>query len=217
MRIAVLLLALVLSACATPAKYQSRADISDALGQNMKGSVNVAPFKAPDNFSSMCRIAGPIYPPDFTLTFEGYIQSALTEELKAAGKLNDKDAKITLTGAVEKLAFSTTANGVTGGTWDIGLRVTSSNGKSTYVSEHYVYETSIMGAVACQQATDAFLPAVQNLISKLARSSEFKSLVTAQATEARAETRIETPRVETRKEPAAKTRKGSAEKSSKSK
>ncbi len=210
MRIAALLLALVLSACATPVKYQSRADISDALGQNLKSGVNVGDFKAPAEFTSMCRINGPIYPPDYELTFEKYIQSALTEELKAAGKLNNQDAKITLTGAVEKLAFSTTANGMTGGTWDIGLRVTSSNGKSTYVSEHYVYDTSLMAAVACQQATDAFLPAVQNLISKLARSAEFKSLVTVQTAEARADVRTETrteTRTESRKQAAGKSRK----------
>lgn len=181
MRIAALLFTLVLSACGTPPKYAPRADIGEALKQNMKGPVNVGTIQAPADFNKMCRLSGPIAPPDYTMTFEGYIQNALTEELKAAGKFNDQNARISLSGAIEKLAFSTTANGMTGGTWDIGLRVTSSNGKSTFVSEHYVFDASLMGAVACQQATDAFLPAVQNLISKLAKSNEFKALVLAQA------------------------------------
>ncbi len=177
MRIAALLLVLVLSACAAPVKYAPRSDIGDSLKQNMKGSVNVGAFKAPAYFNSMCRIERLIYPPDYTMTFEGYIQNALVEELKTAGKFNDQNAKVLLSGAVEKLSFSTTANGLTGGTWDIGLRVTSSNGKSAVVSEHYVFDASLMADLACQQATDAFLPAVQNLISKLVKSNDFKALV----------------------------------------
>lgn len=177
MRIVIVLLAFILSACAAPTKYATRPDIGDALKQTKGGNINVGAFKAPANFSNFCRIDGPIYPPDYNLSFEGYIQNALVEELKAAGKYNDTTAKVSLSGVVEKLSFSTTANGLTGGTWDIGLRVISSNGKSSLVSEHYQFETSLMAALACQQASEAYLPAVQNLISKLVRSDDFKTLI----------------------------------------
>ncbi len=211
MRIAALLLALVLSACATPAKYTPRADIGDALKQNFKDTVNVGTFKAPEGFSSMCRLSGPIYPPDYNMTFEGYIQNALIEELKAAGKFDDQKPKVVLSGAVEKLAFSTTANGVSGGTWDIGLRVTSSNGKSTVVSEHYEFDASIMGDIACGQATEAFLPAVQNLISKLVTSSDMPMLLaSADAVVAQAKSGAVSPRNGTAARKAGAAHKGSA-------
>lgn len=193
MRITALLFALVLSACAGPAKYVPRADIGDALKQNMKTSVNVGQFTRPANFNRMCRLSNTIAPPDYTMTFEGYIQNAFTEELKAAGKYSDQ-TKLSLTGTVEKLAFSTTANGLSGGTWDIGLRVTAPSGRSTIVTEHYEFETSVMAAFACQQATDAFLPAVQNLISKLATSSEFRALLASNDVVARPANSVARPK-----------------------
>ncbi|MEW6119585.1 MAG: hypothetical protein AB1593_05820 [Pseudomonadota bacterium] len=111
------------------------------------------------------------------MSFEAYIQKALADELKVAGKFDEKSPKITLSGVVEQLAFSS-SRGLTGGSWDIGLRVTSSNGKSTFISEHYEFNSGFIADTACKQTAEAYYPAVQNLIGKLVKSPEFIGLVT---------------------------------------
>lgn len=177
LKIFAVLFALLLSACAAPAKYSALPETGATLKQAVSGNVSVGAIKAPASFNSLCRLQSFITTPDYS-SFEGYIQNALIEELKAAGKYDDKVAKVTLSGAIDELSFSTTTHGLTGGTWDIKLRVTSSNGKTSVVSEHHEYETSMIAAIACQRATDAYFPAVQNLIGKLVKSDEFKALVT---------------------------------------
>jgi hypothetical protein len=169
---------LLLSACSTysPQRYSISADNSMALRAMDGGNINVTAFKDPANFDSGCRAAGPIAPPD-NLGFAAYIQKALTDELKVAGKFDDKTPKATLSGAVEKLAFSSGSLGVTGGYWDIGLRVTSSNGKSINVAEHYEFSSGYAAETACKQTAEAYFPAVQNLIGKLVKSPEFPELV----------------------------------------
>lgn len=169
---------LALSACSTymPQRYSISADNNVALKAIEAGSINVGTFKGPANFDSNCRAAGPIAPPD-NMSFEAYIQKALADELKVAGKFDDKTPKATLTGAVEQLAFSS-SRGLTGGSWDIGLRVQSSNGKSTYVSEHYEFNSGFIADTACKQTAEAYYPAVQNLIGKLVKSPDFRGLVT---------------------------------------
>ena len=170
--------ALALSACSTymPQRYGISADNNVALKAISAGNINVGAFKGPANFDNSCRAAGPIAPPD-NMSFEAYIQKALADELKVAGKYDDKTPKITLSGVVEQLAFSS-SRGLTGGSWDIGLRVNSSNGKSTYVSEHYEFNSGFIADTACKQTAEAYFPAVQNLIGKLVKAPEFVSLVT---------------------------------------
>jgi hypothetical protein len=127
-------------------------------------------------FDNSCRAVGPISPPD-NMSFELYLQKALADELKVAGKFDDKTPKVTLSGVVEQLSFSS-SRGLTGGSWDIGLRINSSNGKSNFVSEHYEFNSGFIGDTACKQTAEAYLPAVQNIIGKLVKSSEFLALVT---------------------------------------
>ena len=110
------------------------------------------------------------------MSFEAYIQKALADELKVAEIFDDKMPNITLAGVVERLAFSS-MRGLTGGSWDIGLKVSSSNGKSLAVSEHYEFNSCFTAGTACRQTAEAYLPAVQNLIGKLVMSPEFKGLV----------------------------------------
>jgi len=110
------------------------------------------------------------------MSFEAYIQKALADELKVAGMFDDKAPKTTLSGVVEQLSFSS-SRGLTGGEWKISLRVNSSNSKSISVSEHYLFESGFVADTACKQTAEAYLPAVQNLIGKLVKSPEFKSLL----------------------------------------
>ena len=176
--LSIVIVALALSACSTymPQRYTIAADTNVALKAIPVGNINVGAFKGPTGFDNACRAAGPIAPPD-GLSFEAYIQKALADELKVAGKFDDKTPKVTLSGVVEQLAFSS-ARGVTGGSWDIGLRVNSSNGKSTFVSEHYEFNSGYVADTACKQTAEAYLPAVQDLIGKLVKSPEFLKLVT---------------------------------------
>lgn len=177
-KLAVVLSALVLSACSTymPQRYSISADNNVALKAIGVGGINVGSFKGLPNFDNGCRAAGPIAPPD-NMSFEAYIQKALADELKIAGKFDDKTPKITLSGVVEQLSFSS-SRGLTGGSWDIGLRINSSNSKSSYVSEHYEFNSGFVADTACKQTAEAFFPAVQNLIGKLVKSPEFLALVT---------------------------------------
>jgi len=170
--------ALLLSACSTymPQRYSINADTNVALKKIEASNISVGTFKGPKSFDNNCRAAGPIAPPD-NLSFEAYIQKALGDELKVAGKFDEKTPKITLTGSVEQLAFSS-SRGLTGGSWDIGLKVNSSNGKSVFISEHYEFNSGFVADTACKQTAEAYLPAVQNLIGKLVKAPEFKSLVT---------------------------------------
>ena len=159
-----------------PQRYSISADNNVALKAIEAGNINVSSFKGPQNFDSNCRAAGPIAPPD-NMTFETYIQKALADELKVAGKFDDKAPKITLSGELEQLAFSS-SRGLTGGSWDIGLRVKSSNGKSIFVAEHYEFNSGFIADTACKQTAEAYYPAVQNLIGKLVKSQDFLALVT---------------------------------------
>lgn len=167
-----------LTGCSTymPQRYSISADNNVALKAIEAGNINVGTFQGPANFDNSCRAAGPIAPPD-NMGFETYIRKALADELKVAGKFDEKSPKVTLTGAVEQLAFSS-SRGLTGGSWDIGLRVNSSNGKSTFVSEHYEFNSGFIADTACKQTAEAYYPAVQNLIGKLVKSPEFIGLVT---------------------------------------
>ncbi len=170
--------ALLLSGCSTfmPQRYNISADTNLVLKTINSNNINVGSFKGLTNFDNTCRAVGPISPPD-NMSFEEYIQKALADELKVAGKFDDKTPKITLSGVVEQLSFSS-SRGLTGGSWDIGLLINSSNNKSIRVSEHYEFNSGFVGDTACKQTAEAYLPAVQNLIGKLVKSPDFLSLVT---------------------------------------
>lgn len=166
-----------LSACSTftPQRYNISADNNVALKALGVGNISVGAFTGPSAFDRACRGAGPIAPPD-NMSFEGYIQKAFADELKVAGMFDDKTPKTILTGAVEQLSFSS-SRGLTGGEWNISLRINSSNGKSISASEHYEFESGFIADTACKQTAEAYLPAVQNLIGKVVKAPEFRSLL----------------------------------------
>ena len=172
--------ALALSACANaPQRYGISQDNNIALKANGKVSnINVGPFTKTADFYNNCRgLYGSLSLPD-NMSFEGYIQKGLVDELKVAGIFDEKEPKVVLSGDVEKLAFSTLTSITGGGSWDIGLRVNSSNGRSIYISEHYEFDSSIQVWAACSQTANAYLPAVQQLLGKLIKSPDFELLVT---------------------------------------
>lgn len=168
----------LLSACSTytPQRYSISANNNVALREMNVRGISVGEFTGPKNFSAACRGAGPIGTPD-GISFEEYIRQALISELKIAGVHGDKSPAVTLSGAVDNLEFSST-RGLTGGSWDIGLRMKSSNGAGMVVSEHYDFSSGFAADTACKQTAEAFMPAVQNLIEKMVKNADFKKMVT---------------------------------------
>ncbi len=181
--------AFILSACSSymPQRYSVSADNVAALKGVGASNINVAPFRLDvADFDNTCRVKHHILLPG-DVSFESYIQKAFSDELKVAGVFDDKTPVITLSGVVETLSFSSVPSdsmtmqsmkSALKGSWDIGLRIKSSNGKSSVVSEHYEFTSGLLSDEACRQTADAFFPAVQDLIGKLVSSAKFKSLVT---------------------------------------
>jgi hypothetical protein len=177
-RIVVAALVFVLGACSyVPQRYSVSADNTVALKKLGVGNINVGPFTKNGEFDTSCRVvAGAVEKPDRT-GFEGYIQKALVEELKQAGMFDDESPKITLTGVVEKLSLSTMRT-VYLSSWDIGVRLKSSNGKSEYIKQHYDFNAGPRALADCQIIADQYMVAVQKTLGKLIDAPEFQSLVT---------------------------------------
>lgn len=180
--IMVLTLALFLGSCSymliyTPPHYSIFADNTVAIKRFGGGNIDVGPFTKTAGFDNDCGItAGSIDMPD-KLSFEGYIRKGLIEELKSAGMFDDSSPKITLSGTVEKLSFFSRRHIYTS-TWNIGLRITSSNGKSVYVTDHYDFDAGAGSDADCQKIANAYLPAAQKILGKFINSPEYKSLIT---------------------------------------
>ena len=143
-----------------------------ALGVSALG---VGEFTGPSSFDANCRALGPVQVAD-GISHTQYIRKAFEEEFKIAGVFAASSPKVTLTGTVTRLEFSST-RALTGGSWDIDLTLTSSNGSSMKATEHYEFASGFTAPTACKQTAEAFAPAVQNLLGKIFRSAEFRALV----------------------------------------
>jgi hypothetical protein len=178
----VLMLAFVLGACSSlliymPPRYSISEDNAKSIKRFGGGNINVGLFKMAAEFDNSCDItAGSVRMPD-NLSFEGYIQKGLVDELKNAGMFDDATPKITLSGTVEELSVFSRRNIYTS-TWKIGLRVDSSNGKSVSVTDQFNFDAGPGSQADCQKIADAYMPAVQNILGKFINAPEFKSLIT---------------------------------------
>jgi uncharacterized lipoprotein YmbA len=169
--------ALTLTACETPTtqRYSISADNNvtiRALGIN---GVGFSTFVAPPDFSSNCRALGPMQVAD-GLTHTQYIQRAFEDEFKIASAYAASGARVTLSGKVNKLEFSST-RAITGGSWAIALQLSSSNGKTLTVDEYYEFNSGFAAFEACRNTAEAFSRAVQNLVGKTVRHTRFAELV----------------------------------------
>lgn len=167
----------LLSGCSTftPPRYSTDADNTVELRKIEVGSIDVSGISDPDIFNNGCRGAGPIAPPD-GVTFGQYVQEALADELKIAGLYDAESPRITLSGHIDTLNFSS-SKGLTNGVWDIALTLNSSNGESMSVSEHHEFKSGWIADTACKQTAEAFMATVQNLIANIVSSDQFKQLV----------------------------------------
>ena len=170
-------LVVILSGCSTftPPRYSIDADNTVALRKIEVGNINVGDISDPEMFHSGCRGAGAIAPPD-GVTFGQYIQEALADELKIAELYNAESPRITLSGQIDSLHFSS-SKGLTNGVWDIALTLNSSNGETMSINEHHEFKSGWIADTACKQTAEAFMATVQNMITKIVTSSQFNELI----------------------------------------
>lgn len=164
-----------LSGCAefiTP-RYTMSADAHVALKALAPQSVSLGAFTLSTSFNAVCR-GNPLGVSD-GITHVEYIKKAFEDEMKFAGLHAESGARTVLTGNVTKLVGSSVRR-LTDGYWEIDLTISSSNGKRVSASETYEFHAGFSGVVACKQTADAFLAAVQNVVAKIVRSPDFKSL-----------------------------------------
>jgi len=165
---------IVITGCSTysAARYSINTDNVVALRSLNGKTVNVGPFTATKagERELMCRGVGPIKTPDGE-PFSEFVRKALVDEMKIANAYSAA-ASTTLTGNLDSLDFSSSS-----GSWNLALTVRSSNGRTMTVAEQYSFTSSFYGETACNQTAQAFMPAVQNLVGKIVRSSEFMSLL----------------------------------------
>jgi hypothetical protein len=175
--ILVIVFALGLSGCETlvTPRYSVTGDNNVAVKALGVGALGVGEFSGPANFDSNCRALGPVQVTD-GITHTQYIRKAFEEEFKIAGIFAPSSPRVTLTGTINKLEFSS-SRGLTGGTWEIDMTLRSSNGGSMKVMEHFEFPSGFIATTACKQTAEAFAPAVQNLVGKSVRSPEFRALV----------------------------------------
>lgn len=175
--VVILPLVAVLSACSTytTSRYAINADTNVALKAIGVTNVAVGQFAGPGTFDASCRAAGSLAPPD-GMSHTAYLQKALEDELKVAGIYAASSPNVILSGTVKRLEFSS-SRGLTGGSWDIEVALSSSNGKGMNASEHYEFESGFVADTACKQTAEAYMPAVQNIIGKIVRAPEFKGLL----------------------------------------
>jgi hypothetical protein len=175
--VAAVLASAALAGCSTYAvpRYSISADNVTALKAIGAESISVGKFtqavipnQNPNEI--MCRGVGPIKTPDGE-SFADFVRSALVSELKIAGTYSPT-APVQLTGQLDNIDFSSMS-----GSWNLGLTIASSNGRSLSMTEKYAYTSSFYGETACNQTAQALMPAVQDLIGKVVSSPDFSTLL----------------------------------------
>lgn len=169
--------AVALSGCGSfaPQRYASIESTAAAIQRTGAKSVAIASVTRSANFMPLCRTNFFIEAPEGQ-TFEEYVRRALQIELRAAGAAAAGPPQVTLRGDVSELEFSASTN-ITGGRWVIKLELTSSNGKEASFIESFEFDAGFMGHAACRRTAEAFLPAVENLVAKIASSPSFRTLL----------------------------------------
>ncbi len=172
---------LMLTGCSTfmPDRYHTAADNTVSLRRVTTKNIGVGQFSGPTEINTTCRFTRHIGLPD-KLTFHGYIQHALEDELKVAGVYDAASPKVVLTGNVEALNYDLGL--LHGGVWRARITFTSSNGKAVTVSEEYEIPITITDTdnAACMHTASAFLAVVQNLIGKLVNDPNFSNMISVE-------------------------------------
>lgn len=173
-----LIVILLISACANVSpKYGVSADNVEKLRElSAHGTTRlaVAQFSSfdPTLKSITCRGVVPIEPSDGQ-TFEGYIQNALTTELKLAG-IYAPESPVKLQAKLENINFD---SAIGAGKWVIDLSLSAEGTPPFQVNSIYRFSTNWIGDVACQQVATALPAATQDLISRIVAHPAFMAIV----------------------------------------
>lgn len=164
----------VLTGCTTMsgARYNVSVDNNQALKAHAGAAIRLATLDSV-TYDANCRLAGPIKPLD-GMTIPQLIQKAFNDEFKFADVYSENG--IALNGKMDKIAFSS-SEGLTNGWWDLGITLSSSNGRSMSVSNRYDFKSGFDAMTACNHTAQALGPAIQDLIKKVVTDPAFGSLV----------------------------------------
>lgn len=170
-----ILLVMLFTGCSvkTP-QYNSSADNVVEL-RKINSKLYVGNFTATVSENKiLCRLARTVTTEN-NMSFEQYIENAFVEDLKMADKYSGK-SNITISANLNKLSAS---SGIANtGYWKFDMTLLSNNGKSFDISSEYIYETSFVGAIACNEhMPNSFKPAVQKLIKDIITHPKFNSLI----------------------------------------
>jgi len=154
------------------ARYNVSVDNNQALKAYAGSAVRLAAMDSVQ-YDPNCRLAGPIKPLD-GMNIPELIQKAFNDEFKFADIYSDNG--ITLNGKMDKILFSSSA-GITNGWWDLGVTLTSSNGRSMSASNRYEFKSGFDAMTACNHTAQALGPAIQDLIKKVVTDPAFGTLV----------------------------------------
>lgn len=117
-----------------------------------------------------CRLVGPVtVAPGKSLA--QYIKEAMTEELFLA-QVYQPNAASVLDARIEELSFSSTSPAY----WSIKLNVKSNHSEGYTVAVKYGFDTSWSAQSACKNVTDAFGPAIQELLKQVVTNQKFALL-----------------------------------------
>jgi len=119
-----------------------------------------------------CRMAGKL---DVTAgkALDQYVKEAMQAELFQAG-VYDTGAGVVINGRLDELKVNTFGTG----SWTLGLQVTSNKDPAGYhVEAVRSFKSSYSAVAACQNATNAFAPTVQDLLGQVVNNAGFARLV----------------------------------------
>jgi hypothetical protein len=165
-----------LAGCSTYQVTKYSVSVQNAEAFRALGAVklSVAPFTGEGQAAATeisCRAVGPIKTP-LGETYAAYVQQALVDELKVAG-IFAEDAKVQIQGNLAKVDLSSHGSA----RWMLTLVVTIGNEPSFTLERNYGFESSFLGEKACALTSQAFMPAVQDLMNALAKDPVFAKLV----------------------------------------
>lgn len=136
-------------------------------------AVRVGEFSASAGVAApSCRLAGSLdVSPGKPL--DQYVKEAMQTELFTA-QVYDATAPTAISGKLDEVKVNTFGTG----SWSLGLQVTSNNDPIGYhVQAVRTFKTSYSAVAACQNATNAFAPTVQDLIGQVVGNPGFGKLI----------------------------------------
>jgi hypothetical protein len=134
--------------------------------------VRIADFgsNAPGKASMVCRASYPVHTPG-KIPFEAFIAEAMKAELSEAGLYSETGAEITANlNAIEFASFGV-------GKWTIEATFAVEGKEPLKVKHETTYPVSFGAVAACDDVTQALVPAIQEFLYQFYSSPQFKLLL----------------------------------------